>query len=221
MIESVIYTRVSPTVHILTKNDVHQSIEESISICKRDAEHEGNTIIKEYVDEYISGKSSTDMPAFNQMLEDARLGLFKRIYCRRVNRFGRNRNDMMTAQIELSKLGISLKFVENSIDTAKPFGTSIMAILSELAEMDRLEILENTKRGREMAKIKGTKSGKPFGHPKKELNVQLIRSARIEPDAKKRISWIRLEKDLGASRTIMIQRLKDAGYWDSIRRCVK
>lgn len=219
-IKSVIYARVSPTVHIKTENDMHLSIEESVTMCKKDAEHEGNEIIKIYKDEYVSGKSSKNMPEFNKMLQDARSGSFKRIYCRRVNRFGRNRNDMMRAEIELSELGVSLKFVENGIDTAKPFGRSIMAILAELAQMDREEILENTSRGRELAKIKGTRTGKPFGHPKKELNVNLIRSARLAP-IKERSSWTQLEKDLGASRTIMIERLKQAGFWDETKGCVK
>jgi site-specific DNA recombinase len=212
MINSVIYARVSPTKHIKTDSDIHASIEESLSMCRIDAEREGNNIIEEYIDEYVSGKSSKEMPSFNRMLQDARAHKFERIYCRRVNRFGRNRADMIKAEIELSELGISLKFVENGIDTAKPFGKSIMAILADLAEMEREEILRNVKRGREVAKIKGVK----FGKPPKHVNVELVRRERLSGT-----TWAQLCKDLNVSTTVMIRRLKEAGYWDHTRRTVK
>ena len=220
-IQSVIYARVSPTKHIKTENDLHQSLEESINICKKDAEHEGNTIITVYKDEYVSGKSSKDMPQFNKMLSDAKAGLFKRVYCRRVNRFGRNRKDMVSAEILLSELGVSIKFIENGIDTAKPFGKSIMAILAELAEQERNEIQENTERGRERLRNgMPTRSGKPWGHPKKNVNIKSIRQLRMMP-IKERPTWKQLSKDYNISISGMIQKLKDAGYWDEDRRCVK
>jgi DNA invertase Pin-like site-specific DNA recombinase len=209
---SVIYARVSPTKHIKTDDDIHTSIQESISMCRKDAEHEQNQITHEYVDQYVSGRSSKEMPAFNQMLRDARAHKFDRIYCRRVNRFGRNRADMIRAEIELSELSISLKFVENGIDTAKPFGKSIMAILADLAEMEREEILKNVTRGRERAKLNGVK----FGKPPKKVNVDLVRRERLAGT-----TWKQLEADLKVSTTVMIRRLKEAGHWDFIRRTVK
>lgn len=219
-IQSVIYARVSPTKHVKTGNDVHQSLEEAITICQKDAEHEGNNIVKIYKDEYISGKFSKEMPAFNEMLKDAKNGLFKRIYCRRVNRFGRNRKDMVTAEIQLTSIDVSIKFVENGIDTAKPFGKSVMAIFAELAEQERVEIEENTKRGRERALREGTRSGKPFGHPKKEINIKAIRQLRLLPIID-RPTWKQISKDYNISVSVIIQKLKDAGYWDKDKRQVK
>lgn len=219
-IPSVIYARVSPTTHIKTDADIHQSIQESLVLCRRAAELEGNNIIAEYVDQYVSGKSAEFMKQFQKMMEDARAGKFKRIYCRRVNRFGRNRADMIFAELELTKLGITIKFVESGIDTGAPMGKSIMAIMSELAEMDRQDILENTKRGRERARKEGTRSGKPWGHPKKEVNIKSIRQLRMMP-VKDRPTWKQLSKDYNISISGMIKRLKDAGYWDYEKRCVR
>lgn len=230
-VPSAIYARVSPTVHEKSLSDLHASLDEAIKICKRDAEHEGNPIVAVYIDEYVSGKDSKKMPAFQTMLKDAREKTnnamegdhktpWQRIYSRRVNRFGRNRNDMIRAEVELSDLGITLKFPENGIDTAKPFGKSIMGILAELAEQDRLEILANTKRGRDFARINGTKSGKPFGCPRKEVNVNAIRTLRLLP-IKERPKWEQLEKDYNVSRTVMFERLKEAGYWDYDKGTVK
>lgn len=219
-IPSAIYARVSPTTHIKTKNDVHQSMEESINMCQRDADHEGNPIVKIYSDEYVSGKFSKEMLDFTNMMEDAHKGLFKRIYCRRVNRFGRNRADMIKAEIELTDLGVSLKFVENGIDTSKPFGKSIMAILADLAQQEREEILENTKRGRERAMREGTRSGKPWGHPKKDINLKAVRTLRQMP-VKDRPTWKQIAKDYGASVSVILKKLTDAGMWDKEKRCFK
>jgi site-specific DNA recombinase len=214
----IIYARVSPTTHIKTENDIHQSIDESIKLCREDALREGYAVVKEYIDEYISGKSSKFMPNFQAMLKDTKEGNFNRIYCRRVNRFGRNRADMISAQIELEALGVSLKFVEDGIDTAKPFGKSVMCVLAELAQQDREEILRNTKRGREAYKA----SGKPFGQPKKELDIKLIRKLRLLPaNDPDKPTWTKLESMYKVKRSTMIARLKEFGYWDHERKTVK
>lgn len=215
---SAIYARVSPTKHLKTESDIHASIDESLKVCRADAEKEEYTIFKEYIDEYISGKSSKEMPAFQEMLLDSKSGKFSRIYCRRVNRFGRNRTDMISAQIELETSGVSLKFVEDGIDTAKPFGKSVMAILAELAQQDRDEILKNTERGRIAAKEKGT----IFGQPKKDINIKMIRNERLRPASDpNRVTWTELEKVHGVTRSTMISRLKECGYWDYTNKTVK
>lgn len=215
-----IYARVSPTKHIITKDDMHQSVEESLNVCRNASTQEGNIIVKEYVDQFVSGKNAKFMPQFQEMMKDASEGLFQRIYARRVNRFGRNRADMITAEMKLSGLGITIKFVESGIDTGMPMGKSIMAFMSELAEMDRNDILDNTKRGRELAKIKGTKSGKPFGHPRKVFNVEAVRMLRLKPKSE-RPTWKELETDFHTSRVVMIKRLKELGFWDERTGTVK
>jgi putative DNA-invertase from lambdoid prophage Rac len=215
---AAIYARVSPTKHVKTKEDVHASIDESLKVCRIDADREEYKIFREYVDEYVSGKSSKNMPAFNGMLADARAGKFSRVYAWRVNRFGRNRADMISAQIELERLGVSLKFVEDGIDTAKPFGKSVMAILAELAQQDREEIIRNTERGREAYKAKGG----VFGQPEKELDIKLIRKLRLLPASDPdRPTWTKLETMYNASRSTMIARLKKCGYWDYTNQTVQ
>ena len=222
-----IYARVSPTVHKKTLSDLHDSLEETIRACTKDSENEGNTVVATYIDEYISGKSSKEMPAFNRMLTDARNKTntalrgdgktsWTRIYCRRVNRFGRNRSDMIKAEIELTELGYTLKFTEQGIDTGKPFGKSVMGIMAEQAEEDRKDILINTQRGRERAMAEGVK----FGQPKKEINVDALRNARLMP-VDKRPTWSECKKMFGATPSTLIKALKDNGYWDLDKRTVK
>jgi len=215
-----IYARVSPTKHVKI-NNLHASLVEALEICRADAARDGYNITEEYIDEYVSGKSSKLMTNFNKMLEDARAGKFTRVYSRRVNRFGRNRNDMLRAQIELDELGISLKFVENGIDTSQPFGKSIMAMMAELAQMEREEILENTKRGREARKEKGL----PFGPKHKELktlSIKQVRANRLLPVTdKNKYTWTQLEEITEVKRSTLIRKLKEEGYWDYTKREVK
>ena len=219
-IPSAIYARVSPTTHVKTPEGVHQSIQESIRICQEAAERDGNPVVKIYIDEYVSGKSSKDMPEFQKMLKEGLSGEWKRLYLRRVNRFGRTWHGSAKAASELIEAGISIKFVEEGVDTLNPLGKGIMSFFFDIAEKDRLDILENTKRGRERAKIKGTRSGKPWGHPKKDVNIKSIRQLRLMP-VNERPTWKQLSKDYNISISGMIKRLKDAGYWDKERRCVK
>jgi len=221
-----IYARVSPTVHKKTISDLHDSLEETIRVCTKDAENEGNKVVAIYIDEYISGKSSKLMPDFNRLLSDARgktntatrgdhKTTWARIYCRRVNRFGRNRSDMIKAEIELTELGYTLKFTEQGIDTGKPFGKSVMGIMAEQAEADRIDILANTQRGRERAMDEGVK----FGQPKKQIKVDALRNARLMP-VEKRPTWNECTEMFGASPSTLIKALKDAGYWDYDKRTV-
>lgn len=222
----VIYARVSPTKHIKTANDLHQSIEESLKVCRRAASYDKDEIVEEYIDEYVSGKSSKHMPAFQQMMNDARGKKFERIYCRRVNRFGRSRADMLKAEIELSELGITLNFVESGVDTSKKYGKSIMGFMAEEAEDDRIQILENTARGREEYLLNGGK----FGQPIKEVNVDALRRDRLLPIGE-RPTWAECEQRYAikdstgtlkpVSKSTLIKRLKEAGYWDYEKRTVK
>lgn len=214
----VIYARVSPTTHIKTENDIHASIDESLKLCRNDAMMEGYEVVCEYIDEYVSGKSTKTMPNFQQMLSDAKNGIFGRVYCRRVNRFGRNRADMVKAQVEFEELGISIKFVEDGIDTDKPFGKSVMGMLAELAQQEREEIKKNTKRGRAEYKLKGG----IFGQPKKDINIKMIRNERLRPVSDPdRATWAELEKVHDVTRSTMIARLKECGYWDYSNKTVK
>jgi DNA invertase Pin-like site-specific DNA recombinase len=86
------------------------------------------------------------MKEFQRMVQDAHRNHFQRIYCRRVDRFGRNLNEMIKTEIELHSIGMSLYFVEENIDTSTEIGRLVMNILSHVAEWKRVEILENTQR---------------------------------------------------------------------------
>lgn len=222
----VAYHRVSPTKHdrISTdglklsqkdiKENLHKSMVSSMDLAERHAKLNGEEIHHHYCDEYVSGKDQKNQIEFQKMMQDCRKGLIKKIYIRRVNRFGRNRNHAMDSMVELDKLGVSIVFIENGIDTSKPFMQAIMLMFVELAEQER-EFWEIARiEGIEKARLKGVK----FGQPEKKVNIKMLRTERLKPPAE-RSTWKQLEEDFGCSRTTLIRKLKQAGYWDNERRC--
>jgi DNA invertase Pin-like site-specific DNA recombinase len=77
------------------------------------------------------------MKSFTEMIQDAKRNHFQRIYCRRVDRFGRNLDEMIKTEIELHSVGVSLYFVEENIDTRSEIGRLVMNILSHVAARAR------------------------------------------------------------------------------------
>ena len=209
--KAAIYVRISPTYRDKeeTITGMAKSIESALEICRRKARGEGDEIVEEYVDQYVSGKTQEHMKEFRRMVQDARRNHFQRIYCRRVDRFGRNLNEMIKTEIELHSIGVSLYFVEENIDTSTEIGRLVMNILSHVAEWKRLEILENTQRGREELKLKiaAGETDKRFGRAAKVVNVKEVVQMK-----NKGATWEGIRNYTGVSVPTIQARLKEAGY---------
>ena len=210
------YNRVSPTKELKDELDIHKSLSEGKKLCREAVIADGCEVVFEFADQYISGKDNTAMQEFQNMLKAARAHEFDILYVKKVSRMGRNRKQTNAAIMELeSNLNIPIVFVENNIDTRTPQGRIFITMLVEYAEMEREIILENTSRGiRERIA-----SGKPFGKPKKVIDVKKLRSVRLLPVGE-RPTWKQCETMFKASTKVLIQALKDAGCWDYNRRTV-
>lgn len=234
----VSYHRVSPTKHDkvtiegdnrplneVVRENMHKSLMSSIEKCRKQAEADDLKIEHEYIDQYKSGKSQVHMQDFQKMMDAAEKGEISKIYVRRVNRFGRNTTQSIKSLIRLHELDIGVFFVEDGLDTTKPFMKSVVFLLTELAQMDRENIEENTRLGRERAIANGVQ----FGQPKKEINVEALRRDRLLKPAE-RPTWKECEERYAVrngkgelvpvSTATLIKRLKEAGYWDDERRTV-
>ena len=87
-IRAVVYARYS------SHSQTEQSIEGQISAAQVYAKAKGYTIIKEYVDRAKTGKND-NREAFQQMLSDTAKHEFSVIIVWKVDRFGRNREEIM------------------------------------------------------------------------------------------------------------------------------
>lgn len=210
------YNRVSPTKELKNELDIHKSLAEGIRMCRAAAEADGCEVVFEFSDQYISGKDNTAMQEFHNMLEAARKHEFDILFVKKVSRMGRNRKQTQAAIHELeADLNIPIVFVENKIDTRTPHGRMFIFVMTELAEIEREIIKENTSRG---IKERIT-SGKGWGTPRKTIDVKKLRAARLAP-VEERLTWKQCEVTFRASTRILIRELKDAGYWDHARRRV-
>ena len=99
--KAAIYVWISPTYRDKeeTITGMAKSIESALEICRRKARGECDEIVEEYVDQYASGKIQEHMKEFQRMAPDAHRTHFQRIYCRRVDRFGRNLNETHRTRI--------------------------------------------------------------------------------------------------------------------------
>lgn len=208
--KATIYVRISPTrKEENTVTGLAKSIETALDLCRRKARANEDEIVDEYIDQYVSGKAQEYMKEFQRLIGDAHRGRFERIYCRRVDRFGRNLSEMIKTEIEMHDIGVSLYFVEENIDTGTEIGRLVMNILSHVAEWKRLEILENTQRGREelKRKIERGETDKRFGRVTKEINIKEIVEMK-----NKGATWEGIRKFTGVSVPTIQARLKERGY---------
>lgn len=93
---AVIYARYS------SHNQTEQSIGGQLRDCYDYAKHNDLTVIGEYIDRAISGKTD-DRPDFQRMIEDAPKRQFERVLVWKFDHFARNMFDSVTYKHELKK----------------------------------------------------------------------------------------------------------------------
>ena len=72
-----------------------------------------------YADEGISGLEARNRDDFNRMMADCREGKIDRVLCKSISRFARNTQEYIQFVRELLRLGISIHFEKENIDTGK------------------------------------------------------------------------------------------------------
>ncbi len=202
-----IYARISPTQKVKGK-ELAYAIENQIDRCRKQAKADNAIIYNEYYDEYISGKAQEYMKAFIQMIKDAKEKKFEKIYCLRVDRFGRNLQQMINTQKELQNLNISIKFIEQGFDTSNTFGRMTMGIMASIAEWQRESIVENIKEGRDRAYAEHPEK---FGRPKIPIDWKRVNNFLAVKDVKTNkysYSWSEISRILKISTATLLSRYR-------------
>lgn len=109
-------------------------------------------------EEEMSGKSA-DRPELIQCLKALREGDTLAVW--RLDRLGRNLQDLIRIVNDLDARGIKFRSLKESIDTNGPAGKLIFHIFAALAEFERELIRERTLAGLEAARSRGRKGGRP------------------------------------------------------------
>ena len=141
-----------------------QSIEGQVHDCEKYAQDHGIQIAEVYADRHISGRSTAGRTEFMRMLDDAKRGAFDTVIVWKIDRFGRNRQDIALAKMQLKKAGVSLKFAAESVPDT-PEGIILESVLEGLAEYYSADLSQKVRRGIRENISKGISYGMiPFGY---------------------------------------------------------
>ena len=125
---------------------------------QRVALSQSHKIDREFVDEGVSGAVlAAERAGFKKLLEFVREGDTLHVYA--VDRLGRDAIDVQTTIRSLLAKGVTVE-IRGLGQIARGVGELIIAVLAQVADMERQRIRERTSAGREVAKASLAATGK-------------------------------------------------------------
>jgi site-specific DNA recombinase len=158
MLRAVIYARYS------SENQRDESIDAQVRLCKNYIKEKEYALTHIYADEAISGRTD-DRAQFQQMLADAKNGLFDIVIVDAVDRFSRDKYDSALYKRELrKKCGVRIEYASQKIDDT-PEGLMLEGILENLAQYYAANLARETMKGLTENALRGWHTGgiPPFG----------------------------------------------------------
>lgn len=120
------------------------SLEAQENICRMMAEQDGITEFIWLTDAGISGKLTSNRPAYNRMVDLICEGNCK-IYAYHMSRLGRSFKDIIALWELCEQHNVSIRTHADHIDTTGPYGKFVKGILALVNQLQREIISENTK----------------------------------------------------------------------------
>jgi len=124
------------------------------------AERKGFQVVREYVDEGVSGVKQS-RPALDELMRDARMGLLDVVVVWRFDRFSRSVLHLVQSLEEFRALQVDFVSLSEAIDTSTPMGRMIFTITGAFAEFERNVIRERVVAGMGRARAEGKHLGRP------------------------------------------------------------
>lgn len=125
--------------------------------------------VVDYSDDGISG-TTTDRPALQRLLTDIDKKKLDLVIFTKLDRLSRSLQDLLNTTTIFKNNNVDFMVVEQNIDTSTPQGKLLFQILGAFSEFERTIIRERMQRGRDKAKLNGSRSGKPCHRPKKDID---------------------------------------------------
>lgn len=162
-----------------------------------------------YVDR-LSG-ATTKRPEFEKLQKDIFNGRVKTVVCWKLDRLSRSLRDGINVLGDWLENDVRVVAVSQQLDFNGTVGQMVASVLFAIAQMERENIRENTKRGLAAAKARGVKLGKRPKLFAKDI-VPLIQSGHSLSSA---------ARELGKTRQALYDALKREGVAvDEIKRNV-
>lgn len=138
-----------------------QSTDVQIQECRAYAERCGYQVVGEYCDTISGTTGKDDRPQLSRLLEDAFVRKFDAVVVYSIDRLGRSLKHCLDILETLKTHRTDFISLKQQIDTSSPTGQLIFNLFACLASYERTQILERTALGRERAKARGVKFGRP------------------------------------------------------------
>lgn len=198
---AVVYARYS------SHGQTEQSIEGQLAAAKTYAEAKGYTIVHEYIDRAMTGRND-NRDEFQRMLSDTAKKQFQVIIVWKVDRFGRNREEITFNKYRCKKNGVRVEYVaENVPDSAE--GVILESVLEGMAEYYSLQLSQNVKRGLMESAKKHHVIG---GHLPLGYNMGPDKTFVVDPKTAPTVKLIFDMYAAGSTVTEVIAYLNENGY---------
>ena len=155
---AVVYARYS------SHRQGEQSIEGQLAEAYKYAAAHGLKIVHEYIDRAMTGRND-NREQFQKMLKDTGKKQFDTIILWKIDRFGRNREEIAFNKYRCKKNGVKVVYVAESIPDS-PEGVILESVLEGMAEYYSLQLSQNILRGQRASaeKCQSTGGNRPLGY---------------------------------------------------------
>ena len=149
--------------------------------------HDGWELVDVYADEGITGTRIDKREDLNRLLSDCRKGKIDKVLVKSISRFARNTRDCLASLRELSRLGVSVQFEKENIDTGTLTTELMVSVSGSLAQQESVSISQNQRMSyqRRMERGEFITCTAPFGY-----RMPNGKNLAIEETEAKVVQWI-------------------------------
>lgn len=129
-----------------------------------------------YADEGISGLVASKRDEFNRMIQDCRDGKIDRVLVKSISRFARNTKEYIQYVRELLRLGVTIHFEKENVDTGKMTSEQIATIYGAFSQMESQNHSNNMRISVKIRMEKGDylSPSTPYGYTLEGRTLEII-----------------------------------------------
>ena len=105
--------------------------------------HDGWELVDIYADEGLTGTRMDQREDLNRLLADCRRGRVDKVLVKSISRLARNTRDCLTILRELFRLGVTVQFEKENIDTGTLTSELMVSVSASLAQQESISISQN------------------------------------------------------------------------------
>lgn len=154
----------------------------------------------EKVIQEVGSGANVQRAGYEELLSSLRKG--DEVVVTKLDRFGRSLADLIQQINNWDAEEVTLKSLDDGVDTSTPMGKAMAQLVSVFAEMERERIMERTKEGIDRAR----KDGKRFGRPPKKDEKIIAEAKRLH--SSKSLTSAQAARAIGVSRSHFYRLLK-------------